>query len=345
MKQHHFLFLLSTFYSIISLGEIMEQIFKTLTELIKKFDNILIMTHKNPDFDGMGSAIGLQQVIHSFKKNSYICINSNERNKALLKSYQLLKENDIYFNTVLKSKTETLINDDTLLIILDTHRQEITEVPQLIDKMENVVVIDHHIKSKHYIKEGILSYINANLSSTVEFMANYIKYLNKKIDPLVATLMLIGLEIDTNNFRLKTTDKTYEAAAFLTQLGANNAFKQELMQENKEDYIKRQKLIEKSYMVTSNIALCIADDDFYETKDLASIAEQLLQFENVEASFVIGKLSEKVIGISARSISNINVEQYMAKLGGGGHLNEAATQIENSTIKQVQKQLIALIGG
>ena len=345
MKQHHFLFLLSTFYSIISLGEIMEQIFKTLTELIKKFDNILIMTHKNPDFDGMGSAIGLQQVIHSFKKNSYICINSNERNKALLKSYQLLKENDIYFNTVLKSKTETLINDDTLLIILDTHRQEITEVPQLIDKMENVVVIDHHNKSKHYIKEGILSYINANLSSTVEFMANYIKYLNKKIDPLVATLMLIGLEIDTNNFRLKTTDKTYEAAAFLTQLGANNAFKQELMQENKEDYIKRQKLIEKSYMVTSNIALCIADDDFYETKDLASIAEQLLQFENVEASFVIGKLSEKVIGISARSISNINVEQYMAKLGGGGHLNEAATQIENSTIKQVQKQLIALIGG
>ena len=122
-------------------------------------------------------------------------------------------------------------------------------------------------------------------------------------------------------------------------------FKQELIQENKADYIKRQKLIEKSYMVTPNTALCIAEDDFYENKDLASIAEQLLQFENVESSFVIGRLSEKVIGISARSIGNINVEQYMAKLGGGGHLNEAATQIENSTIKQVQKQLIALIGG
>ena len=345
MKQLHFLFLLFTFYSIIFLGEIMEQIFKTLTELIKKFDNILIMTHKNPDFDGMGSAIGLQQIVHSFKKNSYICINSNERNKALLKSYQLLNDNNIYFQTVLKSKVDSLITDDTLLIILDTHRKEIVETPQLVDKLENIVVIDHHIKNKDYIKDGILSYINANLSSTVEFMANYIKYLNKKIDPLVATLMLIGLEIDTNNFRLKTTEKTYEAAAFLTQLGANTVLKQELIQENKEDYIKRQKLIEKSYMITTNIALCVADDDFYENKDLATIAEQLLQFENVEASFVIGRLTEKIIGISARSIGNINVEQYMAKLGGGGHLNEAATQIENSTIKQVQEQLIKLIGG
>ncbi len=325
------------------MGDFMEQIFNSLTQLIKEYNNILIMTHKNPDFDGMGSALGLQQIINSFKKNSYICINNNEKNYSLKKSYELIKEKNLYFNTVKKSNIDKLIDDNTLLIILDTHKQEITEMPELIDKIKNIVVIDHHIKNKDYIKDYKLSYINESLSSTVEFMANYIKYLNKKIDPLFATFMLVGLEIDTNNFRLKTTDKTYEAAAYLIQLGADNILKQELLQENKELYIKRQKLIEKSYMINEKMILCILDNKVYENKDLASIAEELLQFENVEASFVIGKIKSNVVGISARSIGKINVEEIMAKLGGGGHYTEAATQIKEKTISEVKELLLSVL--
>lgn len=323
----------------------MEQIFKTLTQLIKNHDDILIMTHKNPDFDGMGSAIGLQQIIHGFKKNSYIVLNSNEKNKSLDESYELLKKNDLYFNSILKTKATNIIKEDTLLIILDTHKAEMAESPELINKSKNIVVIDHHIKSKDYIKDATLTYINANLSSTVEFVTKYFKYLNKTVDPIIATFMLVGLEIDTNNYRLKTTKDTYEAASFLSQLGADNVLKQELLQENKEDYIKRQELIKKSYMINDNMALCIADNEIYKSKDLAYIAEQLLQFENVAASFVIGYLNKDTIGISARSLGNINVEEIMAKLGGGGHLTEAATQIKNSTLKKVEKQLIEQIGG
>ena len=325
------------------MGDFMEQIFNSLTQLIKEYNNILIMTHKNPDFDGMGSALGLQQIINSFKKNSYICINNNEKNYSLKKSYELIKEKNLYFNTVKKSNIDKLIDDNTLLIILDTHKQEITEMPELIDKIKNIVVIDHHIKNKDYIKDYKLSYINESLSSTVEFMANYIKYLNKKIDPLFATFMLVGLEIDTNNFRLKTTDKTYEAAAYLIQLGADNILKQELLQENKELYIKRQKLIEKSYMINEKMILCILDNKVYENKDLASIAEELLQFENVEASFVIGKIKSNVVGISARSIGKINVEEIMAKLGGGGHYTEAATQIKEKKISEVKELLLSVL--
>ena len=325
------------------MGDFMEQIFNSLTQLIKEYNNILIMTHKNPDFDGMGSALGLQQIINSFKKNSYICINNNEKNYSLKKSYELIKEKNLYFNVVKKSNVDKLIDENTLLIILDTHKQEITEMPELIDKIKNIVVIDHHIKNKDYIKDYKLSYINESLSSTVEFMANYIKYLNKKIDPLFATFMLVGLEIDTNNFRLKTTDKTYEAAAYLIQLGADNILKQELLQENKELYIKRQKLIEKSYMINEKMILCILDSKVYENKDLASIAEELLQFENVEASFVIGKIKSNVVGISARSIGKINVEEIMAKLGGGGHYTEAATQIKEKTISEVKELLLSVL--
>lgn len=320
----------------------MELIFKTLTNLIKENDNIYIMTHKNPDFDGIGSAICLQQIINSFKKNSFIILNNKEKNKSLEKSYKLLKENNLYFNYIYKSKVN--INNN-LLIILDTHKQIITESPELISRTNKLVIIDHHIKSKDYINESTLSYIDSSLSSTVEFMAKYLKYLNKKVDPLIATFMLVGLEIDTNNFRLKTTKDTYESASFLSELGADNVLKQELLQENKEDYIKRQKLIEKSYMINNNMILCVADEELYESKDLAYIAEQLLQFENVAVSFVIGNLAKDKIGISARSLGKINVEEIMAKLGGGGHITEAATQIKNSTLKDVKKQLLEIVGG
>ena len=325
------------------MGDFMEEIFNSLTQLIKEYNSILIMTHRNPDFDGMGSALGLQQIINSFKKESYICINNSEKNSSLKKSYDLIKENNLYFNTVKKTNVDNLINDDTLLIILDTHKKEMTEIPELIDKVKNIIVIDHHIKSKDHINDITLSYINSGLSSTVEFMANYIKYLNKQIDPLFATFMLVGLEIDTNNFRLKTTDKTYEAAAFLSKLGADNILKQELLQENKEIYIKRQKLIEKSFMINKNMTLCILDNKIYENKDLAAIAEELLQFENVEASFVIGNISKDIVGISARSIGKINVEEIMAKLGGGGHYTEAATQIKEKTINEVQELLLNVL--
>ena len=136
-----------------------------------------------------------------------------------------------------------------------------TIVTALQNAPKNIVIIDHHIKSKDYIKDATLTYINASLSSTVEFVTKYFKYLNKTVDPIIATFMLVGLEIDTNNFRLKTTKDTYEAASFLSQLGADNVLKQELLQENKDDYIRRQKLIENgeflpSYMWNVNGWLC-----------------------------------------------------------------------------------------
>ena len=325
------------------MGDFMEEIFNSLTRIIKEHNNILIMTHKNPDFDGMGAAFGLQQIINSFNKTSYICINNIEKNNSLNKAYKLIKEKNLYLNTINKSAVKNIIDDDTLLIILDTHKKQMTEIPQLVDKVKNIVIIDHHVKSKDYIKNYNLCYINSGLSSTVEFITNYIKYLNKTIDSLFSTFMLVGLEIDTNNFRLKTNENTYEAAAHLIKLGADNILKQELLQENKEIYLKRQKLISKSFMVNSNMILCIADEKIYENKDLAEIAEDLLQFENVEASFVIGKITNNIVGISARSIGKINVEKIMSKLGGGGHYTEAATQIKNKTIKDVQNLLLEQI--
>ena len=325
------------------MGDFMEEIFNNLTKLIKQNNNFIIMTHKNPDFDGMGSAIALQQIIKSFKKESYIIVNNKELDKSMKKAFKLLKDKNIYHNIVSKTEANKLIDENSVLIILDTCKGEIVEDSNILENSKNIVVIDHHIKNKEYIKGTIFNYINSNLSSTVEFMCSYLRYLNKKVDPIIATFLLVGLEIDTNNFKLKTTDKTYESAAFLTRMGSDNVLKQELLQESIESYIMRNKLIEKSFMINKNMAMCLADSKIYRKQDLANIAEELLQFENVEASFAIGKINSKQIGISARSIGTIDVEEIMEKLGGGGHLNEAAAQFENKTILEVKEMLKEVI--
>lgn len=325
------------------MGDFMEEIFNNLTKLIKQNNNFIIMTHKNPDFDGMGSAIALQQIIKSFKKESYIIVNNKELDKSMKKAFKLLKDKNIYHNIVSKTEANKLVDDKSVLIILDTCKSEMVEDFNVLENSKNIVVIDHHIKNKEYIKGTTFNYINSNLSSTVEFICSYLRYLNKKVDPVIATFLLVGLEIDTNNFKLKTTDKTYESAAFLTRMGSDNVLKQELLQESIESYIMRNKLIEKSFMINKNMAMCLADSKIYRKQDLANIAEELLQFENVEASFAIGKINSKQIGISARSIGTIDVEEIMEKLGGGGHLNEAAAQIENKTILEVKEMLKEVI--
>lgn len=321
----------------------MNETFKSLTSLIKQHKVIIVMTHKNIDLDGFGSAICLYEIIKDFKKECHICLNRYKLSQQIIKSIDYLEKENI--NIVFTNKTEIsdLINDETLLIIIDTYKKEMLEEEKIIDVAKNVVILDHHIVNNADIIDTKLTYINSSISSINEIMVNYLKYLNKQIPPLVATIMLAGIEIDTNSFKLKTTEKTYEAAAYLTTLGASNIVKQEILKEAKEDYLKRQKYIRKSYTINENIALCIMDENIFDKKELATIAESLLQFEKIEASYVIGNIGPNEVGISARSLGNIDVFKVCKKLGGGGHLTNAAVQFADKTIPEVKKLLLDII--
>ena len=155
--------------------------------------------------------------------------------------------------------------------------------------------------------------------------------------------MLAGIEIDTNAFNIKTSSKTFEAAAYLLKIGASNIEKQKLLKENKESYCKRQEFVKNSYMLNDNMALCVMDNKIYPKYELALISEDLLQFDNVEASFTIGYTDKNTVGISARSIGEIDVERIMECLGGGGHKTDAAASIENKKIEEVKEELLKQI--
>lgn len=317
----------------------MIETFNLLTKEIKEHDNIVIMAHKGMDLDAYGASLCLYEIIKSFEKNVMIYMNEEIENKSIEKSINAISESNIDVKYVYQKEEIPVYN--TLVVVLDTHKASLLENYDAIREFE-IFIIDHHITNIETI-ESKYTYINHEVSSTVEILVNYAKYLNRELSPIVATVMLAGLEVDTNSFDVKTTDKTYEAAAYLTKAGADNIVKKQLLKEDKENYCKRQDFVKNSDMITDNIALCVMDDNVYKKYMLALISEDLLQFDNVEASFTIGYVDEKTVAISARSIGNIDVEGIMYKLGGGGHKTDAATEMKNVKIEDVKEKFIAVI--
>lgn len=318
----------------------MEKLFIKLNEIINEYDSFIVAGHKDPDLDSLGSSLGLCEVIESFGKKAYIFLNDKDLesyNSNINQAFNKMEKKVVCVNKNNYSK----IKGKTLLIVIDTHIEERLEYPKLIDKLDTVV-LDHHIKSKKYIKDAKFMYIDSNLSSMSELITYYAEYVNIDLDNVVATILLAGIEIDTNGFNLKTTSRTYEAASTLMEMGADSILKQELLKESKEEYVKRANFIRNSFMITDNIAMCTINN-ICTSLELAEVAEELLTFEDVKVSFVLGKLEKDMIGVSARSLGSFDVSQTMKALGGGGHSSNAATQIKNKTLKEVKQKIIDLI--
>lgn len=318
----------------------METLFEKLNLIIKDYDNFIIMGHKDPDLDSLGSSLGLCEIIKSFGKNAYLFLDDKhleDYNSNINQAFQKI-ENRI---DCIYKKSYKKLEGSTLLIITDTHIQERVEYPKLIEIFDTVV-LDHHIKSKNYIKNTKFLYIDSNLSSMSELITYYSEYVNIDLDNVIATILLAGIEIDTNGFNLKTTSRTYEAASTLMEMGADSILKQELLKETKEEYMKRASFIKNSFMINDNMAMCIING-ITTSITLAEVSEEMLNFEDIEASFTVGKISEDTIGVSARSLGDIDVSVIMKKMNGGGHNSNAATQIKDKTLKEVKQQIIDLL--
>lgn len=309
---------------------------------IKKHENIVIMGHKNPDLDVLASAVCMFQIVKIFEKDCFIYLDADEYNPSLEKALYYLKR---YNKTIYLTKTlnKKIINEDTLLIIVDTQVPQLLENEEVLNICKDVIVIDHHGTNRRYITKAKLEHIDPTKSSVVEIMVDYLKELNYKPDSLISTIMLAGMEIDTNNFNTKTTAQTYEAAAFLAYNKANQILKRKIQKESKEAYLRRNELIKKSFMITKDVAICVLDNKVYYRSDLAEISEDLLTLDKVEAAFTLGRTETNEVSISARSLGNYDVKKIMQELGGGGHKNEAAAQITGMTKEKVKEQLIELI--
>lgn len=318
----------------------MEILFEKLNEIIKEYDNFIIMGHKDPDLDSLGSSLGLCEIIEFFGKKAYLFLDDKhleEYNSNINQAFEKMEKTIICVDENSYKK----ISGKILLIITDVHSKERLEYPKLCELFDTII-LDHHIKNKNYIKNTKFLYIDSNLSSMSELITYYSAYLNLDLDNVISTILLAGIEIDTNSFNLKTTGKTYEAASILMEMGADSIMKQELLKGTKDDYIKRASYIKSSFMINEDMAMCVINK-ITTTKILAEVAEEMLNFEDIKVTFSLGKLDSKTIGVSARSLGDIDVSVFMKELGGGGHSCNAATQIKNKTLKEVKQEIIDLV--
>lgn len=316
----------------------MDLTYKNISKCLKKYKKIIIMTHKNIDLDGLSSSVGLSFLLNNMRHDSYVfkpLTDDYNINKAL----SILNDANVCVNFIDEANLKEFDKEKTALVIIDTHKKTMVEYPKALTMFKNIIVLDHHIKGNDAIENTILSYINANMSSMAEFITGFYKYRNKSIDPSIATIMLAGMTIDTGDFKIKVTPKTYENASILLSMGANFTKVISLLQENKKEFIMRNDFLKNSYIVKEKFMICLLDEKEYSKKFLAQVADTMLKFQDIEASFTIGYTENKNVSISARSIGIIDVQEIMKEFGGGGHKTDAACQIENQTIEDVRKSL------
>jgi c-di-AMP phosphodiesterase-like protein len=205
-----------------------------------------------------------------------------------------------------------------------------------------VVVIDHHRRGEDFIKNPLLVYMEPYASSTSELVTELLEYQPKrgKIDMLEATALLAGIIVDTKSFTLRTGSRTFDAASYLRAQGADTVLVQKFLREDLDSYIRRSKLIESVDFYKEGIAIATGNEDQVNDQVLiAQAADTLLTLDGVIASFVIAKRNEEQLGISARSLGDVNVQVIMEHLRGGGHLTNAATQLSGVSIAEAEEML------
>lgn len=314
-----------------------------LKELVVESDKVLIMGHKNPDMDAIGSAIGILKVAQMNKREGFIVYNKNEIDTGVQRLMDEIKENEsLYSRFISPEQAYEIASDDTLLVVVDTHKPSLVIDERLLNRIENVIVIDHHRRGEEFIKNPLLVYMEPYASSTAELVTELLEYQpkNGKIQMLEATALLAGIIVDTKSFTLRTGARTFDAASYLRSHGADTILVQKFLKEDINTYIRRAKIIENVYFYRDSIVISKGSDDVYSDHVLiAQAADTLLTMDGVSASFVISKRSEDTIGISARSLGDINVQVIMENLEGGGHLTNAATQMYDITTDEAETLL------
>jgi len=316
----------------------------SISSIMKESENILIMGHNNVDIDSIGSALGLYRLSKTLNKDCYII--SEPTGNTLTKFLEDLEAQEEYKGVIITEEEATkLITGDSLLIIVDTSNFEYVEFPELLNKTEKKIVIDHHRKGTEHIENTIINFHEVYASSTAELVTEIIQYAQEEI-PLAlieAESLYGGIMVDTKDFTFKTGVRTFEAAAYLRKFGVDIIKVKKWFQADLESYNIISEIVKKSEIINENIAISVYEEENKNTNLIcAKAADELLTISNITVSFVMGKIDDKVY-ISGRSIGDINVQIILEKLGGGGHITLAGAQLEGMTLEDARNELIIRI--
>ena len=322
----------------------------SLISLINASDRVLIMGHANMDMDAFGACLGMKAICNRLKKQSRVVVdlkNTEAKTRAAMTSS--FGKDELEKLIVSSKEAESLIVGNTLLVVVDVHIPSMVMAPKLVDLAAKIVVIDHHRRAEEYIDSPVFNHIDPAASSTCELLSEFIRFssINPRIElpSTYATIMLSGIFLDSSFFRSRSTGiRTFEAATILKEYGADNSLADDFL---KDDYEEHKEVTE----ITTNletpfygVVIATANQDrLYDHATIAKAANLCLTYKGVHAAFVIGKVSNREIRVSARSDGTINVSLLSEKLGGGGHFTSAAATFIGTDLKTIKEKILVVL--
>lgn len=319
---------------------------QALREFMSNSDKVVVMGHKMTDVDSFGAAIGIYRAAKTLNKKTHIVIDSITTSiRPLIENFLHNQdyEDDMFVSC---SDAEDIVNENTMVVVVDVNKPSYTECESLLYMTKTVVVLDHHRQGSEAIRNAVLSYIEPYASSSCEMVAEILQYFvdGVRLRNIEADSIYAGIMVDTDNFLQKTGVRTFEAAAFLRRCGADVTRVRKMFRENMKDYQARGETIRNAELFRNYFAISVCPSAGLQSPTIvgAQAANELLNIVGVKASFVLTDYKNKIY-ISARAIDEVNVQIVMERLGGGGHLNIAGAQMEGKSVDEVKRILKDLL--
>lgn len=317
-----------------------------LKDEIDKSSRVIIMGHNNCDMDSLGAALALYRACTLRNKKVNIILNAvNQSISVMMKKLGTMDEyEDLFINT---SHALNIVDDNTLVIVVDTYNKELTECPKLLDYSSRIALIDHHRRGSDFIQNTVIDYAETYASSTSELLVEILMYFepNLTIPTVEAEALYAGILVDTKNFTFKTGTRTFEAASFLKSQGVDTISVKQYFQPDIQTFIQVCNVATSAEIVYGNISIAICGPDIKNPKFISALAaDQMLNVAGIDASFVLCEIGG-IVNISARSLGEINVQVILEKLGGGGHLTAAGAAIRDVSVQYAKRSLKEAIEG
>ena len=315
---------------------------QALREMMETKNRVIVMGHQISDVDALGAGLGVFCAARELGEPCQIVLNTITT--SLRPLVEAFSESAGYPRDMFVNSGEALdiLDNNTLVVVVDTNRPNYTECPQLLERCKNIVVFDHHRQGSEQVQNPMMSYIEPYASSTCEMIAEVLQYFSERVhlSPLEADCIYAGILIDTNNFMTKVGVRTFEAAAYLRRCGAEVTRVRKMLREDMETYKARAEVVRHAEVYHGAFAISVCEASELESPTVvgAQAANELLNIVGIKASFVLTEYQKKIY-VSSRSIDEIDVQLIMERLGGGGHLNVAGAQIEDSNIDDVKNRI------
>ncbi|MGC4018592.1 MAG: DHH family phosphoesterase [Muricomes sp.] len=314
---------------------------EALREFIVAKDQVIVMGHKIMDADSLGACMGIYRAAVELDKKAHVVI--DEVTSSVRPLYDEIAESPAYPKDIFLNSDEALdyVTDNTMVIVVDTNKPQLTECPELLKRSKTIAVLDHHRQSSNGIENAVLSYVEPYSSSTCEMVAEVLQYIvdDIKVPVVEADCLYAGIMIDTRNFMNRTGVRTFEAAAFLRRCGADITRVRKMFRDDMESYRAKAEAVRMAEVYREEYAIAQCPGNIESPTVLAAqAANELLDISGIKASFVL-TVYEGRIYLSARSIDEVNVQIITEKLGGGGHINSAGTQFDHTDMDEAIKLL------